>query len=316
LGEGIGLEPANTAQRKWLDAFQISPTESLLLALVLFTQLTAGTLALALQRDVDWPPFLSGFAAALGLVAIGAYVRRTKARPRIALALISVGTFAGFIAASTVLIYGLLPLPNPMIDDALTRTGHWVGYDWQKLMAAMTAYPAISRLLGHVYHSALPQMLVAILVLAAYGQALALYRFLLVGMMTLVMTVSIWWVWPSVGYVGTLPFPREVLIENGFTFGAEYSAYLTRLIQEGPGRITPDAITGVVGFPSYHVVMVCIVIWYCRRTLLFWPILAVNLAMIPATLVHGGHHLIDLLGGLVVFAVCGWLASRVIRTDA
>ena len=310
------MDLVNSSQRKWREAVHVSRAERLLLAFVLAVGLIACATALLLHRDVDWPPFLSGFAAALGLVAIGAYVRRTKAKPRIALALIGAGVFAAFTASSSVLIFSLLPLPNPMIDDILTRTGHWVGYDWQKLMAAMTGYPAVSRMLGHVYHSSLPQMLLTIFVLSAYGRALALYRFLLVGMLTLLMAVFIWWFWPSVGYVGTLPFSRDVLVENGFVFGTDYGAYLTRLIQHGPGRITPDAITGVVGFPSYHMVMACIVTWYCRRTLVFWPILLVNLAMIPATLVHGGHHLIDLLGGLAVFGLGVQIANRTIRSEA
>lgn len=310
------MDLVNTGQRKWRDAVQVSRAERFLLAFVLVVGLIACALALALNRDVDWPPFVSGFWAAFGLVAIGAYVRGMKAKPRIALALIGTGMFAAFTAASSVLIFSLLPLPNPMVDDALTQTGFWVGYDWQKLMAAMTGYPALSRVLRYVYLSALPQMMLTIFLLSAYDRALSLYRFLLVGMLTLLIAVLIWWIWPSVGYVGTLPFSRDVLVANGFSFGTDYGAYLTRLIKEGPGRITPDAITGVVGFPSYHMIMACMATWYCRRTVLFWPILLVNLAMIPATLVHGGHHLIDLLGGVAVFALGVLIANRMIRPEA
>ena len=43
------------------------------------------------------------------------------------------------------------------------------------------------------------------------------------------------------------------------------------------------------------------------RALLF------NMAMLVATLVHGGHHLIDVIGGLAVFALGVWLAHRLIR---
>lgn len=271
--------------------------------------------ALVLQRSVNWPPFIAGYVASLGFLGIGAYVRGAKEAPRLALALVAVGVFAGFTAASSVLIFALLPLPNPMVDDQLTRIGHWMGYDWQVLVLAMTDYPAISRALGLVYHSALPQLGLTICLLAAYGRALALHRFLLVGIVTLGICVAIWWAWPSVGYVGVLPLSDEVMAANGMIYGQDYGAVLTRLLQHGPGHITPEVITGVVGFPSYHTVMACLVVWYCWRTLLFVPALLVNLAMLMATLVHGGHHLIDVLGGIAVFALGVWLSNRLIRPE-
>jgi membrane-associated phospholipid phosphatase len=314
-GEGFVLELVNQASRKWQDAVDLSRPEKSLLLFVLATGLVAAGLALALHRDVDWPPFLGGFAAAFGMAGIGAYIRRNKAKPRLALGLIGFSIFAGFTAASSVLIYSLLPLPFPMVDDVLTKAGHWLGYDWQAFVAWMTGYPWASRALAYVYQSALPQILLIICLLAAYGRSLQLYRFLLVGMLTLLVAVAIWWRWPSVGYVGVLPQPSEVLAANGFVFGRDYGGYLTRLLQEGPGRITPDVITGVVGFPSYHTVMACMVVWYSRRTFLFFPILLLNLAMIPATLLHGGHHLIDVIGGLMVFAAGVWITNRLIRPE-
>ena len=309
------MDLTSNLQRRRREALELMPVERLLLIIVVATGLVAGMTALALQRTVNWPPFIAGFLASLGFMAIGAYVRQVKGKPRIALALIGIGVFAGFSAASSVLIFALLPLPNPMIDDWLTYTGEIVGYDWRALVVAMTDYPIVTRALGRIYHSSLPQMLLTICLLAAYGRSLELYRFLLVGIVTLAMAVLIWWFIPSVGYVGVLPLSEAVLVENGLTFGTDYGGYLTRLLQQGPRQISPEVITGVVGFPSYHMVMACIVVWYCRRTILFVPILLVNLAMIPATLVHGGHHLIDLVGGVAVFAAGVWIANRVIRPD-
>ena len=59
--------------------------------------------------------------------------------------------------------------------------------------------------------------------------------------------------------------------------------------------------------------MACLVVFYLWRTLLFIPALLFNMAMLVATLVHGGHHLIDVIGGLAVFALGVWLAHRLIR---
>lgn len=300
-------------RKGWREALRLLPTERMLLAVILATGGLAVLVALVLQRSVNWPPFLTGYVASLGFVAVAAYVRGTKGTERLALALVAFGIFAGFTAASSVLIYALLPLPNPMVDDLLTRIGHWMGYDWQVLVLAMTDYPALTWTLGLIYQSALPQIGITICLLAALGRATELHRFLLVGMLTLAVCVAIWWAWPSVGYVGTLPLSDAQMQAAGLIYPQDYGAYLTRLLQHGPGRITPEVVTGVVGFPSYHTVMACMVVWYGRRTLLFLPALVVNLGMLFATLVHGGHHLADVIGGLAVFAVGVWLASRLIR---
>ncbi len=303
----------NIERKGWRGAMQLLPTERI----ILFGVLASGGLAvlfpLLLERSVNWPPFVVGYAASLGLLGVGAYIRGAKAAPRIALAVIAVATFAGFTAGSSVLIYALLPLPNPMVDEQLTRLGHAIGYDWQALVLAMTAYPGITRALGFVYQSAIPQLLLTICVLASYGRAVALHRFLLVGMLTLVVCVAVWWAWPSVGYIGTLPLSDAEMRAAGLIYSQDYGAYLTRLLQHGPTRITPEVITGVVGFPSYHTVMACLVVFYLWRTVLFVPAVLFNLAMLLATLVHGGHHLVDLIGGLVVFALGVWIANRLIR---
>lgn len=308
------MDQTTDLQRKgWRGAVQLIPAERFILAVVLTSGGLAVLFALALQRTVNWPPFLVGYAASLGLMGVGAYIRGAKASPRIALAVIAVAAFAGFTAGSSVLIYALLPLPNPMVDDQLTQLGHAIGYDWQALVLGMAAFPSVTKALGIIYQSALPQLLLTICVLAYHARALELHRFLLVGMLTLAVCVAVWWAWPSVGYVGVLPLSDAEMKAAGLIYPQDYGAYLTRLLQHGPARITPEVITGVVGFPSYHTVMACLVVFYLWRTMLFVPAVIFNVAMLLATLVHGGHHLIDLLGGLVVFALGVWVANRLVR---
>jgi membrane-associated phospholipid phosphatase len=61
--------------------------------------------------------------------------------------------------------------------------------------------------------------------------------------------------------------------------------------------------------------MAMIVTWYIRGTVFLVPVLLVNLAMVPATMLHGGHHLVDLLGGVVVFIGVALATSRLIPHD-
>ncbi|WP_135449528.1 phosphatase PAP2 family protein [Tabrizicola caldifontis] len=290
--------------------FELLPVERIMLTTALVAEAAGIALATALQRNVNWPPMLLGFAIGLALIALGAFVRGTRGSSRVALAMVGLGSFFAFTSASPIVIFSLMPLTNPMVDDWLTWSGHLVGYDWHSLINHMLDYPVILRALGYVYQSSIFQLMLTVCFLAALNRALSVHRFMLVGMFSLAVTVAIWWVFPSVGYVGALDVPAEVLRERGYHYGTDRGGFLTQLLTEGPARISPETVTGVVGFPSYHMVMCCLVVWFLRATVLFVPALILNLAMIPATLIHGGHHLLDIPGGVAVFALCVWFVSR------
>jgi hypothetical protein len=296
-------------------AFAIMPAERLMLALITCIGISAVVITQVMHRQVNWPPFLVGFAATLALVAIGAYIRKVKAAPRIALAVIGVGLFMGFTAVSTVFIFSLFPLPNPLMDPWLIGIDANLGYHWPSFVAKLANFPGIAVALGYLYHSSLPQIVLTIILLAALARDKALHQFLLVGILSMILAVGIWWVWPSIGPSGFQTIPEDIRISTGLYFDSEYGAYLRNLVEVGPGRISPEVLTGVVAFPSYHMIMACMVVWFTRGTLLFIPAIAANTAMVPATLSHGGHHLVDLLAGVAVFALCVLITNRLLRTS-
>jgi membrane-associated phospholipid phosphatase len=87
------------------------------------------------------------------------------------------------------------------------------------------------------------------------------------------------------------------------------------LVQFGPAVIDPAHVTGVVAFPSYHMIMALLAFWYARRTPLAPLFVLTGLGMVPATLSHGGHHLVDLIGGTIVFAASALLACRLFPAE-
>lgn len=290
------------------------PAERLMLLIIVICGLGTVALTEALGRIVNWPPFLAGFFGTLGLAAVGAYVRRVKGTPRLALALMGVAIFMGFTAVSSVFIFALFPLPNPLIDPALIEIDARLGYHWPGFVAALAEFPYLAQGLGYLYHTSLPQIVLTILVLAALSREAVLHRFLLVGILSLIIVVAIWYCYPSVGPSAFMTIPPEILAATGLYFDPDYGAYLLRLVEVGPRHVSPEVITGVVAFPSYHMIMACMVVWFTRGTPVFLPALAVNAAMVPATLSHGGHHLIDLVAGVAVFALAVWLAGRILRS--
>ncbi len=292
---------------------RVLPTEARLLWFIGFVGVLAVGLAIAMQRQVNWPPFLGGYAATLGLAAIGAYVRQAKTAPRVALALIGTAIFTGFTAVSSLFIFVLFPLPNPLIDPLLIQVDAVLGYHWPSAVALLAQYPGFAAVLGYIYHSSLVQILLTIVLLAALSRDLVLHRFLVVGIITLIFAVAIWWIIPSVGPSAFQSIPEADRLATGLYFNPAYGAHLRNLAEIGPRRISPEVITGVVAFPSYHMIMALMVVWFLRGTFAFLPAAAINAAMIPATLTHGGHHLVDLFGGLAVFVLSVWIANRLIR---
>lgn len=95
-----------------------------------------------------------------------------------------------------------------------------------------------------------------------------------------------------------------------------YGSELNRLLVEGVSDISELRVTGLVGFPSFHTVMALmslIAIWPYRLARL--ALIVVNTALLPAILIHGGHNLMDVLGGTVVTAVSWWLGLRVFEAQ-
>jgi hypothetical protein len=307
------MESGTALAGQWNRLVRLLPVELRLLAFIGLVGVLAVALAVAMQRQVNWPPFVGGYLATLGLAAIGSYVRQAKSAPRVALALVGAAIFTGFTAVSSVFIFALFPLPNPLIDPTLIQADAVLGYHWPSAVALLAQYPGVAAVLGYIYHSSLVQILLTIVLLAALSRETALHRFLLVGMITLTIAVAIWWLLPSVGPSAFQSIPEADRLATGLYFDPTYGQHLKNLVEVGPRRISPEVITGVVAFPSYHMIMALMVVWFSRGTFAFLPLTAVNTAMVPATLTHGGHHLVDLLAGLAVFVLSVWISNRLIR---
>ncbi len=303
---------ANTS-RNAITAYQaLRPAEWLILGMIGVLGGATVLLTWALQRQVNWQPFLVGILLTHLMIALGVYARVGKAAPRLALCTIGIGLFMGFTAISTIFIYALFPLPNPLIDLNLMKVDAFLGYDWPSFVAGLAAYPFIAKSLALVYHSSLPQIGLTIVLLCALGRETALHRFLFVGIVALIAAVGIWWVWPSIGPSAFHTIPSDVQASTGLVFNPRYGDYLRMLVETGPTIISPEMVVGVIAFPSYHMIMACMVVWFTRGTFAFVPAVLVNLAMIPATLSHGGHHLVDLIMGIVLFLGVVWIAQKVI----
>ena len=264
------------------------------------------------QAQVVWAAFVDGFVFYGTIMAAGLALRAAGRMPRLSLTLIALGFYPIYASLLALVGYMQFPLVRPTIDPLLLRLDAALGYDWAAGVAWLADHPGVSRVLAWVYLSALPQLAVLLLVLGALGRVVALHRMVLTGMLAGLGMMAFWTVWPSFGPSAVVALDPAVAARAGVLVTSDYGAELMRLATEGIGEIEKHKLLGTVAFPSFHILMAILAVWFARGTWLFWPYALANLAMIPATALHGGHHAVDLLGGAVLFALALASARRLI----
>jgi PAP2 superfamily len=264
--------------------------------------------------DIDILGYISALMTGAAAVAIGQFYRRFRHNEGIALASTAAGLFIVFTIVGSVFNYLLLPIQGERIDPLLMHIDAQLGYSWSGLVTWTSQHPPIGALLQYVYLSSMPQLIIVILVLGFSGRRDDLHRFLLTGLIAALITIGFWGFFPSSGPAAWEDLPKEVLAALPTVVGPGYGAELNRLAAEGVKYITPKEVLGLIAFPSFHTVMALLSVFFMARFRKAMPVfVALNMLMLPAILVHGGHHLVDLLGGAAAFAAGLALSGMALR---
>lgn len=267
--------------------------------------------------DVDWPAYAPMLAAGLAALSVGQVYRLVRPNGRIALATTASGLFILLTIAGSVFCYLLLPVGGRSIDETLVAFDSLVGYHWPDAVAAAASAPYLSAVLRAVYLSSLAQMVVVILALGFSGRSRDLHLFLLTGTLSAVATIFVWAAIPSFGPSAIYSIAPDLEEAARLVVGSRYGAELNRLAVEGPILISPKDGLGLIAFPSFHTVLACLAVWFTVGSVRLFPFfLAANILMLPAILVHGGHHLIDVVGGLAVFSASLVAARIILRSQS
>ncbi|KQV33050.1 MULTISPECIES: phosphatase PAP2 family protein [unclassified Rhizobium] len=260
-----------------------------------------------------------GYAALLSCgilcLAIGQFYRGVRSEARISVPVTAAGLFILFSIVGSVFNYLLLPVRFPPIDAMLVRSDAALGFDWPGLMTWMAHYPVVVRALGFVYQTSLVQMIAVILILGFSGKFLLLHRFLLTGIVGSLLAIVFWFFFPAFGtsYV----YDVSAIAGLPLVVNSGYGEELRHLAQNGIAMLMPGKVLGLVAFPSVHTLMACLSVFFLRGNRFIFPVVAcLNLLMLPAIIIHGGHHLSDMLGGFALFGVAYGLTSRLMRVSA
>lgn len=263
--------------------------------------------------EVDKPAYAMLALLSAVLVAGGVFYTRVRKDENLSAMLFAASFLIAFSAAFSMLNYLLLTVAGPRIDTMLASVDRAFGFDWPAMMAFMTDYPRINALLQLCYMSVMPQIAFLIVVLGLSRRADKIYEMSLSIALGAVLTVTIWTIAPSFGAFSVYDLPPQVSAHLSVALDHAYARSLVDLLAHGPGRISPTDAKGLVGFPSFHGALAMIVAWYARDIrYLRWPALTLNALVLVATPIQGGHHVVDLVGGLAVTIAAvlatGWVA--------
>jgi hypothetical protein len=251
--------------------------------------------------DLDDQAYAALVLLSAALTCGGFFYARIRPDIRLSTMLFGAAFLIAFSAAFSLLNYLLLTVSGPRIDEVLSAADKTLGIDWPAMMAFMVDYPRLNAVLQICYGSVLPQIAMLIIVLSIADCTEEVYKLSFSIALGAMLTVGFWTIWPSFGAFSVYDLPPNVTRHLSLALDRHYADDLVSLLVHGPGFISPTSAKGLVGFPSFHGALAMLVAWYAWHIrYLRWPVLALNAIVLIATPIQGGHHVVDLLGGLVV----------------
>ncbi|MEK1896971.1 MAG: phosphatase PAP2 family protein [Rhizobium sp.] len=290
------------------------PAERLIILIIATLALLDACLLLFKGIGIDVAGYASLVACGAFLLGLGQFYRHVRRNDRIAITAIAAGLFVLFTIVGSVFNYLLLPLQFQFIDPALGRFDEALGFHWPAFVTWASQYPRAGMLLQAVYASSLPQLLAILLILGFGGHVRLLHHFLVTGVVGALLAIIFWFFLPSFGASAIYELPAGVTEAVPLAVGPDYNAQVVELGRNGVTYLTPRNVLGLIGFPSFHTVMAAMsACFMIRRGALAAPFLVLNTLMVPAILIQGGHHLVDVFGGLLAFALAVMLADAALR---
>ena len=192
--------------------------------------------------------------------------------------------------------YGALAMGMPYADPWLASADARMGVHVPTLAAWTWAHPLTSQLVTLTYFTFGPQLLLAVVVLAALRERQRLWEFAFHFHVCLIVTIAALAVWPSVcvsayyGFSATVDMTRVLAQIKGFHDG---SMTVVRF----------DELEGLVSPPSFHVVGAMLVTWAFRhRRWVLFPLIVLNIGLAISTVITGEHYAVDVVAALPLFA--------------
>lgn len=286
------------------------PTRAMRVIAALVFATLALCAALMWPQGLVFPPgdAVQPLSVIAGLSALAMWYQR-RGVDNLALCFRSVITLVAFSTCYSVLMYAVAAAGWPLADRSLLELDRALGLSASDVVRWTLERPALARLLWLAYFSIIPQTIFAVVYLGMRNERVALERFLARFVVTALVTAGGLYFAPAIGSCASgeyaVPQCHAAFVEQ------------MSLLRSGALReITWRSAEGLITFPSFHTIWgVLVALAFARRRFVFWPVLAINLAMIASTVTTGMHYFVDVLAGLAVVAICVPLADWLTHGD-
>jgi hypothetical protein len=238
-------------------------------------------------------------AALVGMAALAVIYGRWRGAPRIAAA---AAVSADFIAAALVLgaaSYLAAAGGRPMAAQAFIAADRALGFDWPAYEAFVASRPWLAATLSLAYDTMALQLGLLLGALILLDRQAHLRLFVDVLILCALAVVFVSWLLPAVD--ADIIFGKYAATRTAaglWSTGGQRADDFLNLHYGLMTTIPVMKVTGLITFPSFHTVCAILFAMTAARVpYARFPALAVNILMIAATPVEGGHYLVDLIAG-------------------
>jgi membrane-associated phospholipid phosphatase len=259
---------------------------------------------------INWASFQAAAIAGSLLCIAGRFYATVRNDSRAASALICTAQIAAFAAVAAPLSYVAASAGFPLWDETFAAWDRQLGLDWMAWLATMNSLPVLHQIFAAAYLSFALQTLVVVIALAVTGRTLRLRQYVLSFVFAALVTIAVSAVLPAQGVWGHM----RLLSENYDITPVTRELHLAIFhgLRDGTFRnLVAQGSEGIITFPSLHTavgVLFIVAMWPVKY--LRWPAVLVNVTMIAATPVDGGHYFVDVIAGALVAALCWVTVAR------
>ncbi len=283
--------------------------DCLIWAVIAAVTLIVGTAGIIGPFHIDLSSYLRVAAASAFIMAIASFYSRFRPDPKLASALTGTAQLAAFAAVGAPLSYIAASAGLPLWDSNFVAWDRNLGFDWMAWLAAMNAHPKLHLAFRFAYLSFTLQATVAILALAFTNRLVRLRSFIFAFMLASIITIAISALMPAQGVWGQLHLSTSNYPNIDPATQSMHLAVFHGLRDGSFRTLMALGSEGIITFPSLHAalgLLFMVAVWpipYLR-----WAMIVLNVLMIAATPIDGGHYFSDIVAGLAIAALC-WLAA-------
>jgi membrane-associated phospholipid phosphatase len=211
------------------------------------------------------------------------------------------------------LSYFTARLGLPLHDATLIAIDRFFGFNWLGYVQWVNASPLLSWMANFAYYSFSTQIFIFLILLPMYKQFTRTQHFVIIILFSGVTTVLLAALYPAIA--GYIYYDIDALHEfpNIDPQGGLVHKNIMLGLHDHSLTTLSFPLYGIITFPSFHAALAVLLTYASLPFRRFrWVIIPLNIAMIFATPVAGGHYMVDVVAGVAIGFLAVYIALRIL----